>query len=99
MRGKRFLASLLTAAGVLIWTEASRGGDTVRLDGRDNAPARQLVDDGQGADTVPIWYGGYRGFGWGGYRGFGWGGYRGFGWGGYCLGGFYRPYYGGFGLG
>lgn len=93
MRGKRFLAGLMAAVGVLTWTGASRGGDTVRLSGRDNAPTQQLVDDGQGAENVRTWYGG-----WGGYRGFGWGGYRGFGWGGYG-GGFYRPFYGGLGYG
>ena len=89
MRGKSFVAGLLATVSVLAWAGASRGGDTIRLNGGDNTPTRGLVDDGQGADTVPTWYRG----GWGGYRGFGYGGYRGFGY-----GGFYRPYYG-FGLG
>ena len=98
MRGKWFTAALLAAAGVLACSGASRGGDTIRLNGTASAPARNLVDDGRGADTVRTWH---RGFGWGGHRGFGWGGYRGYGWGGYRgygLGGLYRPYYG-FGLG
>lgn len=105
MRGKWFAAGLLAAVGFLAWAVPSRAGDVVRLNGVGNAPTRNLVDDGQGADTVRTWYRGFgwggRGFGWGGYRGFGWGGYRGFGWGGYGLGyrgfgwgGFYRPYYG-----
>ena len=107
MRGKWFAAGLLAAVGLLAWAVPSRAGDVIRLNMVDNAPTQNLVDDGQGADTVRTWYrgfggwGGYRGFGWGGYRGFGWGGYRGFGWGGYGLGyrgfgygGFYRPYYG-----
>jgi hypothetical protein len=100
--------------GVLAWTVPSRAGDIVRLNGVGDAPAQNLVDDGQGTDTIRTWhrgfggFGGYRGFGgFGGYRGFGFGGYRGFGWGGYGLGyrgfgygGFYRPFYGyGFGRG
>lgn len=107
MKGKWFTAALLAAAGVLGWSGASRGGDTIRLNGTASVPAQNLVDDGRGADTVRIWHhgfgwGGYRGFGWGG-RGFGWGGYRGYGWGGLGYrglgwGGLYRPYYG-FGLG
>lgn len=87
MRGKRFAASLLAALGVLAWSDASRGGDTIRLNMVENTPTKNLVDDGQGADTVRTWH---RGFGWGGYggwgyRGLGWGGwgYRGLGWGGY----------------
>lgn len=84
MRGKRFTVALLAAAGVLAWSGASRGGDTVRLKRGANTPTRRLVEDGRGADTVRAWH---RGFGWG------WGGYRGFGW-----GGFYRPYFGGLGF-
>lgn len=110
MRGKGFAAGLLAVAGILGWSGASRGQDTIRLNMVDQAPTKNLVDDGSGADTIRTWhrgfggFGGYRGFGFGGYRGFGWGGYRGFGWGGYRgfgglgYGGFYRPYYG-FGLG
>jgi hypothetical protein len=96
MRGKWFATGLLAAVGVLAWSGASRGGDTIRLNMVDQTPTKNLVDDGQGADTIRTWH---RGFGWGGwgYRGFGWGwgGYRGFGLG---YGGFYRPFYG-FGLG
>jgi hypothetical protein len=101
MRGKWLNTALLAAVGVLAWGGTSRGGDIIRLNGVKNAPARNLVDDGQGADTTRVWH---RGFGWG-YGGLGWGGwgYRGFGWGGWGYrglgwGGFYRPYYG-FGLG
>ena len=90
MRGKWFIAALLAAAGVLAWSGASRGGDTIRLNMTASTPTKNLVDDGQGADTIRVWH---HGFGFGGYRGFGFGGYRGFGW-----GGLYRPYYG-FGLG
>jgi len=107
MKGKWFTAGLLAAVGVLAWAVPSRAGDVVRLNMVNNAPTQNLVDDGQGADTIRTWHrgfgwggrgfgwGGYRGFGWGGYRGFGWGGYRGLGWGGYGLG--YRGLgYGGF---
>lgn len=87
MRGTKFAAALLAAVGVLAWSDTSRGDETIRLNGVDNAPARNLIDDGRGADTVRTWH---RGFGWGGYggwgyRGLGWGwgglGYRGLGWG------------------
>ncbi|MGH7171700.1 MAG: hypothetical protein ACRELF_04740 [Gemmataceae bacterium] len=90
MRGNGFSVALLAAAGVLAWSGASRGGDTIRLNGTASTPTRTLADDGQGADTIRVWH---HGFGFGGYRGFGFGGYRGFGY-----GGLYRPYYG-FGLG
>lgn len=97
MRGNWFTAGLLAAVGVLIWAVPSRAGDVVRLNLAQDAPTTNLVDDGQGADTVRTWY---RGFGYGGYRGFGgYGlGYRGFGYGGYGLG--YRGFgFGGYGLG
>ena len=101
MRGKWFIAGLLTSASVLAGAGASNGGDTIRLNGGGDTPTQGLVDDGQGAEAIRTWYrggwGGYRGYGWGGYRGYGWGGYRGYGWGGYRgfgYGGFYRPYYG-----
>ncbi len=93
MRGRWFAAGVLAAVGVLAWAVPSRAGDVVRLNGVGDAPARNLVDDGRGADTIRTWHRGF-GWGWGGYRGFGWGwggyglGYRGFGW-----GGFYRPYF------
>src|SRR4051794_28491540 len=107
MRGKWFATGALAVVGVLAWTVPSHAGDIVRLNGVGDAPTQNLVENGQGADTIRTWhrgfggFGGYRGFGWGGYRGFGglgWGGYRGFGWGGYGLG--YRGLgWGGYGLG
>lgn len=98
MSGKWFAAGLLAAAGILAWAVPSQAGDVVRLNGVDNAPAQNLVDDGQGADTIRTWHRGFGGFGYGGYRGFGYGGYRGFGYGGYGLG--YRGFgFGGYGLG
>lgn len=95
MRAQGLTAGLLAAVGIFVWSGVSRAGDTIRLNMVDQAPAQNLVDDGQGADTIRTWHHGFGwgGYGWGGYRGFGWGGYRGFGY-----GGFYRPYYG-FGLG
>ncbi len=115
MRGKWFAAGLLAAGCVLAWSGASRGGDTIRLNMVDKTPTQNLVDDGQGAETIRTWhrgfgfggYGGwgYRGFGWGGlgYRGFGYGGlgYRGLGWGGLGWGGLgYRGFgWGGLGYG
>jgi hypothetical protein len=100
MRGKWFIAGLLTSASVLAGTGASYGGDTIRLNGGGDTPTQKLVDDGQGAEAIRTWYHGgwgYRGYGWGGYYrpfyGYGWGGYYrpfyGYGWGGY-----YRPFYG-----
>jgi hypothetical protein len=108
MKRKWLTAGLAAVVGVLAWAGPSRAGDIIRLNGVDNAPTNNLLDDGRGADTIRTWY-----RGWGGYRGFGWGGYRGFGYGGFYrpyvvgYGGFYRPYYGlgfyrpyyGFGLG
>ncbi|MHB1425458.1 MAG: hypothetical protein ACYC3I_20000 [Gemmataceae bacterium] len=109
MKAKGFVAGLLAVVGMLAWSGASRGGDTIRLNGVDNAPTKNLVDDGQGADTIRTWYrgygwGGYRGFGyggWGGYRGFGYGGwgYRGLGWGGLGYGGWGWGGYRGLGWG
>ena len=93
MRGKRFVAGLLAAVGVLAWGGPSHGGDTIRLNMVDNTPTRGLVDNGQGADTIRTWHHGLGwGGGWGGfgYRGLGWGGwggYRGLGWGGLGYGG------------
>jgi hypothetical protein len=96
MRGKRLVAALMAAVGILAWSGASRGGDTIRLNMVENTPTKNLVDDGQGADTIRTWYRGYGwgGWGWGGYggwgyRGLGWGGlgYRGLGWGGLGYGG------------
>ncbi len=84
MRGKGFTAGLLAVAGVLALGGASRGGDTIRLNRVTNTPTTNLVEDGQGAETIRTWHRGF-GYGFGGYRGFGYGG-------------FYRPYYG-FGLG
>jgi hypothetical protein len=102
------VAAGLFAAVALACALPAWAGDTVRLNQVEQVSAQRLVDDGQGADTVPVWhrgfgYGGfgYRGFGYGGYRGFGYGGYRGFGYGlgyrglGYGLG--YRGF--GYGLG
>lgn len=108
MRGKWLAAGCMALAGVLAWSGSSRAGDTIRLNRVDNAPTTNLVDDGQGTDTIRTWYrgfggyGGYRGFGYGGYRGFGYGGYRGFGFGGYRgfgFGGYPGFGYGGLGLG
>ncbi len=103
-------AAGLMVAGLLTWTTAARGEDalTLRLNRTEDTPTQNLLDDGQGADTIQAWrggfraggyfrggWGGYRGWGWGGYRGWGWGGYRGWGWRGY-----YRPWYGiGYGWG
>jgi hypothetical protein len=85
MRGKWFIAAFLAASGVLAWSGSSRGGDTIRLNMVDQTPTKNLVDNGQGADTIRVWRGGFGGGGWGG-RGFGWGG-RGLGWGGLGWGG------------
>ena len=98
MRGKRFAAGALTAAGVMALALPVHAGDVHKLNiprGAAEVPTVKLVDDNRGADTIEVgWHGGYRG-GWGGYRG-GWGGYHG-GWGGYRGGwGGYRGGWGGY---
>jgi hypothetical protein len=83
MRATGLTAGLLAAVGIFAWTGASRAGDTIRLNMVDQVPTQNLVDDGQGADTIRTWHRGFggAGFGWGG-RGLGWGwGGRGLGWG------------------
>jgi hypothetical protein len=97
MRGKWFAAGALAAVGVLAWAVPSRAGDVVRLNGGRDTPTQHLVDNGQGADTIRTFRGGFGGFG----RGFGFGGFgRGFGFGGFGRGfgfrGFGFPAFGGF---
>src|SRR5689334_7225354 len=92
MRGKWFAAGALAVVGVLAWTVPSRAGDVVRLNGGRDTPTQNLIDDGQGADTIRTFRGGFGGFGrgFGGFgRGFGgFGGFgRGFGWAGRGFGG------------
>ncbi|HEY7422882.1 MAG TPA: hypothetical protein VH682_01355 [Gemmataceae bacterium] len=90
MRGKWFAAGALAVVGVLVWTVPSRAGDVVRLNGVGDAQTQNLIDDGQGADTIRTFRGGFGGFGrgFGGFgRGFGFGGFgRGFGFGGFNRG-------------
>jgi len=111
MRGTWIAAGLLAAAGLACALPA-RASDTLRLKQTVDAPVQRLVDNGQDADTVPVWWRG----GWGGgfYRP--WGGfYRGvgrvatlpyraafgprWGWGGGYRSFYgYRGFYGGYGL-
>ena len=76
MRGKRLAAGRMVA-GLMAWTATARAqdADTFRLNLTDDAPVKNLLDDGKVADTIQAWRGGFRG-GWGGgFRGgFGGGG-------------------------
>jgi hypothetical protein len=104
MRFKWFAVGFLATMGILAWGVPSRADDTIRLNLADGTPTRNLVDDGNGADTINIarggghvafrgGFGGFRG-GFGGFRG-GFGGFRG-GFGGFRSFGGFRGGFGGF---
>ncbi len=106
MHGKWVSVGALATAGVLFLALPSHAGDTHRLSlpakGTD-APTLNLVDHGEGAETVSVYRGGGGGYRGGAYRG---GGYRGGAYyGGYRGGAYYggyrgyyagRRYYGGY---
>jgi len=77
MRGKWIAAGLLAGLACAL---PARAGDSLRLKQTVDAPVQRLVDNGQDADTVPVWWRGGYGYGfrggfyrpWGGfYRGVG----------------------------